>query len=531
MLERRFLTRPHTRRLLPTLLAFLVTILVSGHTMAQNIRYVKAGGTGDGSSWANASGDLQSIINASASGDQVWVAAGEYQQSLRGSFSMKEGVKIYGGFAGREQTLEERSLRDNPTILRGNGNSVVYNNRNGLTPLAVLDGFTIVGGDGRGGGGGIYNSSASPTLSNLTISGNKASQGGGIYNMSANPTLTNVLVSGNQATREGGGIYSRDANITLINVTIAGNKAVSSGAAISHTMGTLSVRNSILHGNSSDSGESGLYNDKGNLDIANSLAQGHLATSHGNIPGSTDPLFTNPLSPGLNTGGDYSLQPLSPAVDAGSEEHLPSGLDSDLAGNPRIYRSTVDMGAYESIANVPLPVTLTQFHAQAAGSRTKLTWQTASELDSKEFIIYRSTDGRNFAEIGRAAAAGTTLIRQDYIFWDEAPALGANYYRLEQEDFDGTRERFSIRVVHYTQVPDRLVLSPNPTHGSINARFRSGKYSWAELLDLRGRVLQQVRIGHGTGHLYLDMQPYATGTYILKLTGEEGTITGKILKW
>ena len=73
-------------------------------------RYVKvtASGNGDGSSWLNASGNLQGIINASVSGDEVWVAFGSYQPVNRGSFIMKEGVKIYGGFKATENTLAER---------------------------------------------------------------------------------------------------------------------------------------------------------------------------------------------------------------------------------------------------------------------------------------------------------------------------------------------------------------------------------------------------------------------------------------
>ncbi len=42
------------------------------------IYYVKADGTGDGSSWANASSDLQAIINEANAGDDIWIAEGTY---------------------------------------------------------------------------------------------------------------------------------------------------------------------------------------------------------------------------------------------------------------------------------------------------------------------------------------------------------------------------------------------------------------------------------------------------------------------
>ena len=45
--------------------------------------------------------------------------------------------------------------------------------------------------------------------------------------------------------------------------------------------------------------------------------------------------------------GDYHLKDTSPCIDAGVNSLLPSGVDKDLDGNPRIVNGTVDMGAYE----------------------------------------------------------------------------------------------------------------------------------------------------------------------------------------
>jgi len=68
--------------------------------------FVKSDATGanDGTSWANAYTALQPGINAAEAGDEVWVVAGSYSPGALAtdSFVMKEGVKIYGGFAGTE---------------------------------------------------------------------------------------------------------------------------------------------------------------------------------------------------------------------------------------------------------------------------------------------------------------------------------------------------------------------------------------------------------------------------------------------
>ena len=82
----------HTVRLCAGI--YLLISLLSVNLTAA-VRYVKQGGTGNGSTWGNASGDLQAMINASGAGDQVWVAQGTYNN---GSFVMKNGVEILGGF-------------------------------------------------------------------------------------------------------------------------------------------------------------------------------------------------------------------------------------------------------------------------------------------------------------------------------------------------------------------------------------------------------------------------------------------------
>jgi len=64
------------------------------------VRYVKAGGTGNCSSWDLAC-DLQVALGVAVAGNEVWVAAGTYipdHSDSTISFNLKSGVAIYGGF-------------------------------------------------------------------------------------------------------------------------------------------------------------------------------------------------------------------------------------------------------------------------------------------------------------------------------------------------------------------------------------------------------------------------------------------------
>src|SRR5690349_8828972 len=92
---------------------------------AAGVIYVRAGASGanSGSSWANAYTSLANALSAASSGDQIWVAAGTYTPTdgsdRTASFTLENGVAVYGGFAGTETLLSQRDWNTNITTLSG----------------------------------------------------------------------------------------------------------------------------------------------------------------------------------------------------------------------------------------------------------------------------------------------------------------------------------------------------------------------------------------------------------------------------
>ncbi|MCC5946102.1 MAG: hypothetical protein JJT94_14325, partial [Bernardetiaceae bacterium] len=181
----------------------IIALCLISYLAEAQVRYVKptATGTGDGSSWANASNDLQAMINASAAGEQVWVAAGTYKPTQyptgcgtctnprQYTFSLKSGVEVYGGFVGTETMISQRTnfapTEANETILSGdladnddfdtdnkgyqgttgddNVFHVVTSTFTVTGHTTILDGFSIIGGhanvgtpDNNNTGAGLY---------------------------------------------------------------------------------------------------------------------------------------------------------------------------------------------------------------------------------------------------------------------------------------------------------------------------------------------------------------------------------------
>jgi len=477
-----------------------------------------ASGANNGTTWGNAYTKLETAIAIATNGDEIWVAKGDYQPAAGQSFSMKEGIKIYGGFIGIETELAQRNWKTNVTKLQGNGSRVIDNDNNGLTTNAILDGLTITGGNANF-GGGIRNVSSSPFLTNLIINGNTATNdGGGIFNLSSSsPVLTNIIISGNVANGYGGAISNDSSSPVLTNLTISGNSA-SLGWAILNNRSNPKIRNSIIYGNNS-----GIYNGDSFPEIQYSLVQGLTGTGTGNINGNTNPLFVAPLAPGLSTGGNYSLQTGSPAINSGSNsfynaDQTPdlSGITTDLDGNQRIKDGIVDLGAYEG-TEVSLPVTLTSYTAKAEGNHAKLQWQTTSEQNNKGFEIYRSGDDKVFVKIDEVPPTinhGLSTI--NYTYTDKTPLNGNNYYKLVQVDRDGTAIELGVRLVAFHLQPSAISLYPNPAKDRI---YFSGKVTGGYMLyNSLGQKLQSGSLDNISAGL--DVSTLPSGVYHISIGGK-----------
>ncbi len=77
-----------------------------------------------------------------------------------------------------------------------------------------------------------------------------------------------------------------------------------------------------------------------------------------------------------------------------------------------------------------------------------LAWSTSSELNSKAFYVEKSIDGVNFENIAEIEAAGFSNEERNYRYMDIQVTDKVAYYRLKQQDSDGTEsETEVIKVV------------------------------------------------------------------------------------
>ncbi|MFM1803613.1 MAG: hypothetical protein RL136_492 [Planctomycetota bacterium] len=194
-----------------------------------------ATGANSGASWADAyrgKDALARAMQASTSGDEVWVVRGTYRPTTSSSrlatHTLRSGVAVYGGFVGTERFRDQRDASANPTIVSGdllgndaNGTNIADNSyhlfvASGAGSGALLDGFIIEGG---------YANSASPA---------DANKGAGIIVIGAgsSPTVRNCTFRRNRCTFGGGAAYAFNATVTFIDCQFESNIGGSFGGAI-----------------------------------------------------------------------------------------------------------------------------------------------------------------------------------------------------------------------------------------------------------------------------------------------------------
>jgi parallel beta-helix repeat protein len=269
------------------------TVIVRG--TEPKIWYVKEGGAGnrDASDWANAAANLKDIMDIAESGDQVWVAAGTYSPGgdVTDTFLLKQGLKVYGGFAGGETDLSARNWVSNVTTLNGNSKNrhVVTGGTDATSDDTRLDGFTITGGNANGDiindnqGGGMFNNNSSPTVANCVFSGNTAnSSGGGMCNASySSPTVTNCTFSGNTTNHSGGGMFNYNSSPMVTDCTFSGNKAAYNGGGMFNNKSSPTVTKCVFSGNTAQKG-GGMFNEySSNSAVKNCTFSGNTAHHNG----------------------------------------------------------------------------------------------------------------------------------------------------------------------------------------------------------------------------------------------------------
>lgn len=337
-----------------------------------------ASGLNDGSSWANAAETLTDGLALAVSGDEIWVAVGNYKPTTGTSrsvaFSVPDGVNIYGGFDGSETARSQRNWDENPCVLSGDIGIPVTEWDNSLRIIqfsgsGILDGFTVEWAYYGPADTGSFGALAAVLGGTVTIEHC-------VFRYNTGPHSPAVLSNGSDILIQDCLFHDNFMEIGGIVSALAGTTMEIAQCTFSENIPDSDV---CLCINTDDDSSVEIYNtifwENDMIDAVSSLDDAILdqcileaAPSAINVVYldtlMRDPLFNSPIV------RDFSLASGSPAIDYGANAY--SSNNRDLAFNIREWNGAVDAGCYEYQSERILHV-----DPSASGNGNGNTWANA----------------------------------------------------------------------------------------------------------------------------------------------------------
>lgn len=179
---------------------------------------------------------------------------------------------------------------------------------------------------------------------------------------------------------------------------------------------------------------------------------------------------------------------------------------------------------------ITLPVNFLNFYGKLLSDKSvELNWEAVTDNSHDHFEIERSKDGISYMRIGY----GNQI--PPYVFIDNAPAIGNNYYRIKQVDKDG-RNSFSKTINIVVQPDFDVTVYPNPVSDvlSVNLISKEEQTINIQITDLQGRIVYSQRrsANKGFDNMDINVQNLQPQVYLLKVSNNknEVLVNQKVIK-
>jgi uncharacterized delta-60 repeat protein len=185
----------------------------------------------------------------------------------------------------------------------------------------------------------------------------------------------------------------------------------------------------------------------------------------------------------------------------------------------------------------PLPLNLLSFTAQKQNSEIALNWKTEKEVGITQFVVERSSDGRNFSSIGSLTPSKLSALVSSYSFSDKQPLQSVNYYRLAIKQLDESIIHSKVVAIKFNKKIQDLEIFPNPAvDNSVRMQLPDGLkgHISLQIVDATGRLMKTASYesqGGSSIATTLDVSSLQKGVYFISIkTTNNGTITKRFIK-
>lgn len=186
----------------------------------------------------------------------------------------------------------------------------------------------------------------------------------------------------------------------------------------------------------------------------------------------------------------------------------------------QIYATNSGVGCVVPL-NITLPVKLTHFQAEAKDVDALLSWQSESEHNLSYYDIERSTDQRNWQNIGKVDGKGDNYTTANYQWADPNILRTSNseylYYRLKMVDTDAASEYSPIRSIRVLKPGKTVQVQPNPAANALYLVYDQADDTplTISMYDNTGKLV--LLTTHKIG-MAVDVSALPRGVYSLQLT-------------
>lgn len=196
----------------------------------------------------------------------------------------------------------------------------------------------------------------------------------------------------------------------------------------------------------------------------------------------------------INRFGTYAIDFFTPVVEIPSLNILPKyslgdGIHTNPAGQTVLEQQVI---AKDILLNT-LAVNFFNVTGVNNNGKSKISWSISGDKNVNQFIVERSTNGKDFEEISKVNPIKSTGI-QKYAFVDEQPPKSIGYYRVAAIE-TGSQKTFSrvIAVMQSRKAFQVGKLFPVPATNEISVKIFSAnaqKITFT-IVDAEGRIMRK----------------------------------------
>lgn len=162
---------------------------------------------------------------------------------------------------------------------------------------------------------------------------------------------------------------------------------------------------------------------------------------------------------------------------------------------------------------VSLPVTWETVSAEKQNGQSVLRWSTASEQNTKDFVVQHSSNTTDWTSLTTIPAAGNSTTTRNYSYFHQNPLKGNNYnyYRILQRDLDGKFSYSKIVSIIFNEPGSDVQVYPNPVHDQLTVFL--AETQMVRLVNAAGATVWKGQLPAGRNTI--PVQTYSKGVYVL----------------